>query len=417
MAKVRFNLKDNHSKNETLILLIFNFNNQRIKISTHCSIHPKFWNEKQQRVKELMEFPNHRKINLRLEELSPLMIQEYNKLIDEDGYAEKDVLKSNFSSLMIKPNKQKPKKGFWEHYEDFVVFKRKQLDDIKDYHNSLRKHLKATENIWGKKASFKNIKKLDNGFVEAMNDYLTHQAINSKGEKGLAVNSIWKQFKNLKVFLNWCFEREHTQQFSIKHITAKQEEINEVYLTQEELDNLNQLTLTDPEQSKIRDAFLIGCETALRYSDLKLLRKEHINTTDNKIRIENKKTRKKVVIPISKIANKILEKYDYNSPIFGGKSITDFNKGIKDICEKAGVNSNVVIYRTIKNKRAEIVYKKFELVSSHTCRRTFCTLKILHGVPVSIIMKITGHKTEKSFFRYLKMDEETAADRMSEYID
>jgi integrase len=417
MTKVRFNLKNKQSKNETLIILIFNFDNQRLKISTQCSVNPKFWNQKNQRVKELMELPNHRKINLRLEELNTLMIQQYNILIDEYGYVEKDVLKSNFSTNMLNPIKQKSIKSFWDYYEDFIVFKRKQLNDIKDYHNSLRKHLQNTEKILGKKASFNSIKKLDNGFVEAMNDYLIHQAVNSKGEKGLAVNTVWKQFKNLKVFLNWCFEREYTPKFSIKHISAKQEEVNEIYLTQAELDNLNQLTLTDPEQTKIRDAFLIGCETALRYSDLKLLRKEHINVIDKKIRMENKKTQKKVVIPISTIAINILHKYDYNSPIFGGKSITDFNKGIKDICKKAGLTTNVVLYKTLKNKRLEIVHQKYELVSSHTCRRTFCTLKIIEGIPVSLIMKITGHKTEKSFFRYLKMDEETAADKMSEYID
>jgi len=62
-------------------------------------------------------------------------------------------------------------------------------------------------------------------------------------------------------------------------------------------------------------------------------------------------------------------------------------------------------------------YKKYELVSSHTCRRTFCTLKVLDKVPVPLIMKISGHTSERNSFRYLKMDEETSAEEMRKYMD
>jgi hypothetical protein len=41
----------------------------------------------------------------------------------------------------------------------------------------------------------------------------------------------------------------------------------------------------------------------------------------------------------------------------------------------------------------------------------------LNEVPVPLIMKISGHTTERNFFRYLKMDEETSAEKMSKYIN
>ncbi|HIF14040.1 MAG TPA: hypothetical protein EYQ86_01345, partial [Bacteroidetes bacterium] len=380
MSKVRFNIKDKKAKNETLIILIFNFDNQRIKVSTGYSINPKHWNNKQQRLKEWMEYPTHRIINQRLEELSVLILQVYNTLIDKDGYADKDDLKARFCSEMKKPRKAKRDKNFWDYFEEFIIYKKKQLDDIRDYNNSLRKHLLATENTTQKKVSFERIKKLDNGFIEAMEDYLTHHAINSKGEEGLSLNTIGKQFKNLKVFLNWCFDREYHIRFSLRHIVVKHEVIDEVYLTEDELVKLKNIDLNDEQSERIRDAFLIGCETALRFCDLKLLRNEHINLRDDKIRIQDKKTRKKLVIPLSSIAKQHLKKYNYVSPIKDKINGTDFNKGIRDVCKKANIDTKIVQYRSIQGKRKEIEYHKHELVSSHTCRRTFCTLKVLAKV-------------------------------------
>jgi integrase len=418
MSKVRYNLRNSTSQTETIIFLIFNFDGERLKISTNISIHPKFWNPQKQRIKEQMDFPTHYSLNQRLDELSLIMTKEYNKLLETDGVADKDVLKHNFLKAINSPITNGKKKKFWDFFEEFIIFKRKQLNDIRDYNKSLRKHLLATEKILKNKATFNSIKMLDNGFIETMENYLTYIAINTRGDKGLSVNTIGKQFKNLKVFLNWCFEREYAPVFSTKHIIARQEIVDEVYITQQELEDLNALQLKDETHQRIRDAFILGCETGLRFGDLKSVRNAHINKTAGKesIKIQQIKTKKKVVIPISSVALKILKRYDYTSPI---RKITsaEFNKEIKGICKEAAIDSTVTQYRLLKGKRQEFDYKKYELVSSHTCRRTFCTLKVLAEIPVSLIMKISGHTTQNSFFRYLKMDEETSAEEMRKYIN
>ena len=63
----------------------------------------------------------------------------------------------------------------------------------------------------------------------------------------------------------------------------------------------------------------------------------------------------------------------------------------------------------------EKTFEKCELVSSHTCRRSFCTNQFLKGVPSLMIRKISGHKTEKAFLEYIKVDEELAAKEMMKY--
>ena len=89
--------------------------------------------------------------------------------------------------------------------------------------------------------------------------------------------------------------------------------------------------------------------------------------------------------------------------------MSDFNRTIKVICEKAKIDSMVIFERKIANQIKEIVKSKFEEVTSHTARRTFCTLKYLDGMPPFEIIKFSGHSTVRNLIRYLKVDEEMAA--------
>jgi len=420
MASIKFNLRDTNSKNETLIYLILNHEKDRIKISTEISVYPKNWNKKKQRVKELMDIPNHHQINLKLEKFSLIMIEELNKHLEESNYLDKDILKEKFTtSITTKRKTIKIKKGFWGYFEEFIEYKKRELKDVKDYNNSLRKHLIATEKILTRKATFDGIKKIHNGFVYVMKEYLTKEAINSKGKKGLTVNSIGKQFKNLKVFLNWCFENNYIDQFSIKHIVNTTEDVDDVYLEKEEVERLIKLNLKDDTERRVRDGFILSCNTALRFGDLQSLRSSHINFKQEKgtITIQQSKTGgRKIVIPINKISDKILKRYDNNSPI-GNIKIPVFNTTIRKLCERVNINENVVVYRTEVGRKIEYDHKKFELVSSHTGRRTFCTLKMKQNVPIDMIMSVSGHKSYKNFFRYLKMKPNEYAEEMRKYMD
>ena len=56
------------------------------------------------------------------------------------------------------------------------------------------------------------------------------------------------------------------------------------------------------------------------------------------------------------------------------------------------------------------VYKKWGLIGTHTARRTFATNAILEGsMPKMTIMIMTGHKSEKTFDGYVRVDSLTSA--------
>jgi len=89
---------------------------------------------------------------------------------------------------------------------------------------------------------------------------------------------------------------------------------------------------------------------------------------------------------------------------------------LRSLCEKAEINEPCFHYRIVQGKECVVEYKKHELVSSHTGRRTFCKLKFLDGMPVHVIMKFSGHTSEQNFLRYLKLDAELTAEKYKEFF-
>ncbi len=78
-------------------------------------------------------------------------------------------------------------------------------------------------------------------------------------------------------------------------------------------------------------------------------------------------------------------------------------------------SGDIVLHQNRGAERVDTTYRKFELIASHTCRRSFCTDELLKGTPTLFIMKISGHRTKRNFLKYIKVDEQVAAQKMLEY--
>lgn len=121
-----------------------------------------------------------------------------------------------------------------------------------------------------------------------------------------------------------------------------------------------------------------------------------------------KKTEKSVTIPISSRIEEIFVKYKKQTENIFPKSISDqkMNEYIKEIASKIDILKHTVSFTTtINDKRVSISKAKFELITNHTARRSFATNAVIRGVPKTIIMAMTGHKTETSFNKYVRLDE------------
>lgn len=79
------------------------------------------------------------------------------------------------------------------------------------------------------------------------------------------------------------------------------------------------------------------------------------------------------------------------------------NEYIKEVGELAEIKEKETLFKTRGTLRIESTPSKYELICTHTARRSFATNLYLQGVPSYTIMQITGHKTEKAFLRYIKV--------------
>lgn len=77
-----------------------------------------------------------------------------------------------------------------------------------------------------------------------------------------------------------------------------------------------------------------------------------------------------------------------------------FNEYLKEIGQLVGLNSKVRIVRFSGIKEVELKYPKYEFTSSHVARRTFVTVMIEKGVPLTLIQKITQHSDIRTLVKY-----------------
>jgi site-specific recombinase XerD len=227
----------------------------------------------------------------------------------------------------------------------------------------------------------------------------------------LAQNTIGKKIQTLKIFLNAATDRNLNvnRQFKSHRFTAISEETESIYLNENELEKINKLDLSkDKRLDKIRDLFLIGCWTGLRFSDWDKVTKENIK--DDFLELKQQKTGGAVVIPLHPIVTKIMVKYNGKLPEL--ISCQKFNDYLKEVAKKAKLNDTVHKSITRGGIKVSKAHKKYEMVTTHTGRRSFATNLYKAGLPTLSIMQITGHRTEKAFLKYIKVTPREHAEKL-----
>jgi integrase len=197
---------------------------------------------------------------------------------------------------------------------------------------------------------------------------------------------------------------------SYENSEVELEDIFSVYLSMNEITRIYYYKGLTKKQERIKDLFVVGCLTALRYSDYSTLTKA--NFQNGRIVKVTKKTNTRVVIPLHDYVKEIYAKYD--GDIASALSTQHFNRYIKKICKTIGFNKEVTFNYTRGGKLLTETKEKWEMISSHTARRSAATNMYLSGhFKIYEIMQITGHTTEKSFMRYIKITQEDSVNQIS----
>lgn len=248
-----------------------------------------------------------------------------------------------------------------------------------------------------------DFKDIDLDFYDSFTQYLQ--------SKKLAVNTIGKKIQTLKIFLNAAKDENKNsyEVYKSKKFIVMTEDAETIYLNELELEKLyNHDFSNNTAFERVRDLFLVGCWTGCRFSDISQITPESVS--DEFIHIKQYKTGQKVIIPLHPVVTAILNKYDGRLP--DTISNQKFNVSLKDIARMAGINESTHKAITKGGVKVSKAYKKYELVTTHTARRSFATNLYKDDFPSLSIMAITGHKTEESFLKYIKITPDEHAKKL-----
>lgn len=343
-----------------------------------------------------------------------IMAEEIYKIIFHDQITEVKLKKEAQSKALAEANRMTLTKYLSQYVEG--ISNGERLNGDKPFGERTVINMRQLQRVFndfqqsqGKEIDFKDI---DKGFYTSFVKFLSPYK----------QNTIGGHLKNIKAILRAAEEDGYNQfsQYRNKSFKANFNTPDEVYLTEEEVNSIRNLDLSGmPERyDKTRDLFLIGIWCGQRVSDYNgiskidfheesFLQVDEATMTVNKreitvLHIRQKKTDNSVYIPVSSEIRPILEKYDYQPP-----RLTEqvFNRDIKTLCEKAGITQMVQFVEVVGGKKIERELPKYQMVSSHTARRTFCTLAYLSGMLPIDIRKISGHSSEKMLCKYIKAKE------------
>lgn len=387
-------------KKESLIFLHFSYNGNRFKYSTgykSCFID---WDFDKQRIKQTKStIINATEVNEFLSNIENNIKKEYSRLIAEQTIVTNELLKlflDNYLNKNVIVNNTKPK-TFFEFSDEFLDIKAKEISIItlRSYKQSLIK-LKNYSSYYKEKINFNCFNK---EFVINFIAYLE--------EMDYSHNTISKHIKNLKVLIKHAFDKGliKNTDFSLSYFNLRPEETTAIYLNVTEIELMHNLDLSDKKNLEIaRDVFLIGCYTGQRISDYNGIDKNCIKKIENDyyFSFRQKKTKKSVNCYISPEIKEIMDLRHNGLP---PKKILekDLNKNIKRVGKLLEFTENVECINKKGGQEIVEYIEKYQLIHSHTARRSFCTNNYKKGNSVTDIMHFSGHTTEREFYKYIRI--------------
>jgi len=405
MPSATFVLKEPKSKDNTLVYLLFRYQNQTFKYSTGQKIEPKFWSFKNQRARETKQFKQHIEFNALLQKIEDKAFDSYRKLTADIIVPTKDRMRKELNRKLMKGELAK-QNNFINFIDDSIKNSIKRPNTVFSYKQTFNQLVKF-------KAQYKREMTFENIDLEFYDDFMKYCL-----EKNYSPNTIGTYIKVIKMFMNEALDKKLTDNMDFKSRRFKKvgEESENIYLTEAELSKIYKLNLSKPKDktlAQVRDVFIIGCYTGLRYADLFSINSENLFDKNSKLRIKTEKTGELVIIPLHSYIKEIIKKHG-GIPQYKLGNQT-MNESLKDIGEKAGLKESILISSTQGGVVQTKPYKKYELIGVHTARRSFATNAYLKDIPTISIMKITGHKTEKSFLKYIKISQQDNANKLTNH--
>lgn len=291
-------------------------------------------------------------------------------------------------------------------YKEFPNAKRGVARGTIQKYNTLKTKIEDFEKF--KKKQF-YVKDVD---LKFRNDLLTYFT----GTDKLNSNSAGRYIRFLKTVCLDADLNDYPVNKQLKQIKGFTEKATKVFLSFDELETIENTTFVRLALENAKNWLIIGCYIGQRVSDLLTLTDENIKVRNGLelLELTQKKTRKRVAIPLHYKVREILDRANGKFPT--PLSAQKFNGHLKDLCEIAKISlltEGAKLNKETKRKSPGM-YPKHELVTSHVCRRSFAT-NFYGDMPTALLISITGHATETQFLEYIGKTSNDYAVQIADY--
>jgi integrase len=415
MAQIIYYLKsekpDKKGKRSLIAQISLEYKNIRKYLG---KVREKEWNKKKQRLSlpaylSEQERNENLSTNILLDEIDKRFNEFINKNLLEKHNPTEDEIK-NLLCISTENDLHKSA-NFYAVFEDFINSNKsdKAHRTIMGYTTTLN-YFKTFEEKTGYKITWDS---LNLTFFDSLKTY--HYDVIVKQTSYFA-----KVQRVLKTFLKWAEKRDYYSGKLYNEFNDQEPEKEVIYLTLDELFDLNSFKFSQDRLKKTRDLFCFSCFTGLRYSDVISLKREHI-IPGYYCKVQ-KKTSELIKNPINDFAQAILDKYsDLENPL-PQMSTQKLNDYIKECCREVakmhnkdeGFNKILIKRNIIGSKVTEKKVSKYNSITFHTARKTFITNSMAMGMNIKVIQEMGAPKRDKDLRKYLKVSDDLKSKAMDQ---
>jgi site-specific recombinase XerD len=365
-------------------------NGKRIELSSNRFVEMSKWSTEAGKMKGNSE--EARSINSHLDMLRIQIIDMQMELVHKKIPVTTETLKSKILGVDERQRMLIP--IFQDHNNKIkeLVGKEYAPGTLERYKTSLSHTIEFLQ--WKYKVSDIEINNIDHAFVTDYEFWL-------RSVRNCANNTAVKYIKNFSKIIKLCLANDWLDKNPFANYKSKVKEVERVYLSEEEIQNIINKDFKTERLSLVRDIFLFSCFTGLACIDVKNLTKSHISIGidgEKWIFTHRQKTETASKIPILPVTQMIIDKYanhpkgnneDRLLPILTNQKMNAYLKEIAGVCE---------------------IEKE---LTFHIARHTFATtVTLTNGVPIESVSKMLGHKNLRTTQHYAKVLDKKVSEDM-----
>lgn len=397
MATIKF-LLQSASNPANIYVRLIDGRKVDIKTKTNFIINPSDWSDVKQRPKNLKD-EALKNLDFELQNLRTNLLNYYNQNSNE-------VINLAWLKNFINPQIQ------WEIPTELVKYFKYYLEERgQEISHRTKQKIKVVQN---KIIEIQKQKK-KTYYLKDVNLAFKKEFENFNKENGYSENTILSNLKEIKSICNHARKKGIAINQEIEDIKTANKKAESIYLTFEDLEKIENVILKVEEWDSARDWLIVSCYTAQRVSDFMRFSKDMIRTegTVKLIEFTQKKSNKKIALPLHQKVLKILEKRNGDFPPKIQEQ--DYNELIRSVCRKAKIDYTVYGGKMKEKRKVMGNYPKYELVTSHIGRRSFAS-NFYGKIPTSLLIAATGHSTEQMFLVYIGKSNTDKAIQLSQWF-